>query len=159
MTEMNCNRNSRWRLLADLRIQGPLLLRLVFYWMLFQIAQVGTIALFSYLSEGSGSGFDLKLLIPSVVVSALVLPFAMLDMLKFSNRFIGPMLNLRKKLRTLAIGGAADPVRFRPGDFYIEMSEDFNQIQFRSKPQQTETRESFAAENSDTSSAGTECHV
>ena len=124
--------NKRWRLLADVQIQGPLILRVACYWILFQTVQVGTIAVFSFLSQGS-LGFDLKLLVPSFIVSALILPLVMLDMLKFSNHFAGPMLNLRRKLKQLADDESADPIRLRPGDYYREMSDNFNEIRLRIK--------------------------
>lgn len=160
---MNRARNKRWRLFADVQIQGQLLLRLIAYWALFQIVQVGTIAMFAFLGNGSpdGPGFDISILVPSIVVSSLVLPFVLLDSLKFSNRFAGPMISFRRKMKQLATFQPVEKLYFRPGDFYSELPGYFNEIRQRV----SESENSSSTENNDGSVDSdqlpnrTECHV
>ena len=45
---------------------------------------------------------------------------------RMSNRFVGPVLRLRKGLREVAEGRPAQPLNFRDDDFWREMASDFN---------------------------------
>jgi hypothetical protein len=121
-------KHRRWRLVADPRIQGELLIRLAFYWGIFQFVQLGTIAIFAFLEGGSGTQGGMRFLMPSVIVSALFLPVVMLDSLRFSNRFVGPVVNLKNKLAKLSQGDPGEPVHFRKGDHWKDMAESYNLV-------------------------------
>ena len=145
-------KNKRWRLLANLPIQGGLLLRVCAYWIVFQIGHTGTVAMFDFLSNGQasnsgGTGF----VTPALVVSFLFLPIALLDMTMFSNRFVGPLVGLRRKMIGLAEGESVQEVRFRPGDFYQDLGDAFNVIRNNSVDE-NETEDAKVADR-------IECHV
>lgn len=125
-------KDKRWRLVADLPVQGGLLIRLIGYWLLTQLAFVGTIAMFDFLSNGQAqSTGSVRFVAPAMIVSFLALVIAMLDMLVFSNRFTGPLVNLRNKMNGLACGEAVEEVRFRQRDFHQDLGNAFNEIRKR----------------------------
>jgi hypothetical protein len=70
---------------------------------------------------------------PVFFASALVLPLLLADVLRVSNRFAGPMYRLRNALRDLADGKAVTPVKFREGDFWCNMADEFNRVLERMK--------------------------
>lgn len=115
-------KEKRWRLLADTRVQGQFCLRVVVYWMICQFSLLATMAMFAFLSGESGNTLY-KLVLPGVVVSLMFLPIAMLDMLKLSNRLVGPMINLRRHLSRLQEPATAPKFVLRDGDFYSEISD------------------------------------
>jgi hypothetical protein len=70
---------------------------------------------------------------PVLFASALVLPLLLADVLRVSNRFAGPMYRLRNALRDLADGKPVTPVKFREGDFWCNMADEFNRVLDRMK--------------------------
>ena len=122
--------HKRWRLFADPKIQGGLCLRMVVYWVICQISVIGTICGFDWLAGPSAEGE--VALMPAFVISGLILAFVMLDLVVFSNRFAGPMLNLRRKMKMLADNDPVEEISLRPGDFYVDLAENFNRVRARS---------------------------
>ena len=68
---------------------------------------------------------------PAAVASALLMPMVILDIVRVSNRFVGPLVRLRRSLRELARGEKVEPIRFREGDFWQEIAEEFNAVAAR----------------------------
>jgi nitrogen fixation/metabolism regulation signal transduction histidine kinase len=50
------------------------------------------------------------------------------DTIKLSHRFAGPIYRMQQTIRSLARGGAFTPIKFREFDFWQNMAEDFNQM-------------------------------
>lgn len=63
---------------------------------------------------------------PLFLVLLALLPVFIWDTVKFSNHFAGPMLRLRRAIRALADGEKVQPLKFRNGDFWIPVADDFN---------------------------------
>lgn len=105
---------------------------------------IGTILGFAFITDSSGTG---EAIVPAFIVSTLVLPIMMFDMVVFSNRFAGPMLNLRRKMKQLAETNLSEKIEFRDGDFYRELRDSFNEIR--------EKIISSSAEQSDNAKSGT----
>lgn len=127
---MKKTKNRRWRMIADWKIQGGLLLRLAIYWVTCQFAVIGTMVAFAmFLDQPNGQPAPIsQFLLPSLVVSGLVLPIVMLDMAVFSNRFVGPMFQFRQKLKQMTETATLQEVNFRKGDYYLELRDHFNQL-------------------------------
>ena len=68
---------------------------------------------------------------PAIVASLLMLPFLVKDVIRVSNRFVGPFFRLRGAMRQLAAGEFVGPIKFRKHDFWYEVAEDFNKIATR----------------------------
>lgn len=116
----------RWRLFADTKVQGQHCLRVACYWLIFQFSMLGTIVVFSFITN---SGVALgPLLIPASIVSFLFLPIVLFDAVAFSNRVVGPMVNFRNHLGRILKGEKVEQARFRTGDFYQDICDSFNQL-------------------------------
>ena len=125
----NKNRN---RLIADWKFQGGICIRFAIYWFVCYFVTIATIFGFASL-EGTTqiSGSVSRFFTPALLAVTLVLPLALLELLAFTNRFVGPMVNLRQRLRQLAAGEMPDEVHFRSDDLLKEFEDDFNVIRAR----------------------------
>ena len=65
---------------------------------------------------------------PALVASFILLPLVVYDIIRTSNRFTGPLLRLRRSMRALAAGEQVKEIRFRDGDFWQDLAEDFNAV-------------------------------
>ena len=137
---MKKKQNKRWRLIADVRIQGLLCIRLAIYWMVCQAAMAGTISAMSILTTGAANGSSGgHFIYPALIVSSLVFPILLLDMLVFSNRFAGPMVNYRRKMKQLVENSTSEKIQFRQGDYFMELGDNYNEICERIEAQRPES--------------------
>lgn len=118
---------------VDSTVQGALLRRIFVHWCcFFAVMATAAISLQTLLGDPAQSfadrlwneirGFSL---IGTVMLA--LLPAFMLDTIRFSNRFVGPVTRLRRCLRQLKEGNVA-PIKFRDNDFWLEMGNEFNAI-------------------------------
>lgn len=121
----------RKRLLVDIKVQGALALRVVFYW--FMCLLTVTIGLLVWrMVTGPARLFythfdDMWFHYgPALVGSILLLPLVVVDVLRTSNRFVGPLYRMRGDMRRLARGEKVRPIIFREGDFWHEVADEFN---------------------------------
>jgi len=63
-----------------------------------------------------------------MVVSVVMLPIVLFDVLFLSNRIVGPIYRMRRSLRALAAGEYVAPIEFRKGDFRLELADEFNAV-------------------------------
>jgi hypothetical protein len=68
---------------------------------------------------------------PALSASLIVLPVVMMDVLRMSNRFAGPVFRLRGALREIAEGRPVQPLNFRDDDFWGELGVEFNHAMAR----------------------------
>ena len=125
--------HKRKRLLVDVGVQGSLLLRVTAYW----IACVLTVELLS-LSWQIATGPEQPTYIAyflnqdwrqsciRLVASALLLVPIVLDMLRLSNRFAGPVFRIQRVLREVAQNGIVQHVRLRDKDYWHGFADDLN---------------------------------
>jgi hypothetical protein len=130
------NRNRRTIFLVDREVQGSLMLRVASYW-LFCLLSISLMVLCWNVYTGPPQRFitlaaDLyHRYAPALVASLILLPIVMMDVLRMSNRFVGPVVRLRMAMRELAEGRPAQPLSFRDNDFWRDMATDFNQAAAR----------------------------
>jgi hypothetical protein len=74
---------------------------------------------------------------PAMIASLVLLPLVIIDVLRVSNRFAGPLLRLRRSMRALARGEEVGPIEFRGGDFWREFAEEFNAVAIRMQEERT----------------------
>jgi hypothetical protein len=129
---LNRRRNRRKRHFVDAEVQSGLLLQCAFHWGVFGLGTVIFLFLFHYIVTPVRHDFTwyAKAMWDRYGLIALVLlcllPIFVLDLLKFSNRFVGPLVQLRKAVRQLALGQEVQPLKFRKGDYWLSLAEDFN---------------------------------
>ena len=115
------------------RIQGALVLRVGMYWL---VCVIGIVLMILCWRTGTGPAcpFYVRLIEmwpyygPAVIVSLLMLPLVVVDIIRFSNRFVGPMLRMRQAMRQLARGEYVEPIEFRGTDLWQEFADAFNAV-------------------------------
>lgn len=123
----------RQKLLVDAKVQGTLISRAVLYWLYCLLSVTLLITCWSVLTQPPATSFELLQLMwsacgPTLFGSAIVMPIVLVDLLRVSNRFAGPIHRMRREMRKLASGEAVQPVQVREGDFWFDFAEDFNRI-------------------------------
>ena len=51
-----------------------------------------------------------------------------MHILRFTHRFAGPVLRLRRELRDLADGKQSPTLKFRDGDYWKDLAVEFNRV-------------------------------
>jgi hypothetical protein len=125
----------RRRLLVDNKVQMGLIFRVVAYWCFCVIAIGLMLVALEILDAPDGdffSYFRFDRVWNShgvVLLAALVLlPAILMDVLRFSNRFAGPVYRLRRSMRALGAGEFVAPIKFRDRDYWPELADEFNAI-------------------------------
>jgi hypothetical protein len=120
----------RKRLFVDSKVQGALIMRTCLYWV-FCFAAI-TIMLLIWRSVAMAEPFWMQFdeiwqrHAPIVVAAALLLPVLLVDVVRVSNRFAGPMYRMRRYMREVANGQDAQPVKFREYDYWTEFADELN---------------------------------
>jgi len=123
----------RRRLFIDRPVQSALLIRALLYWSVCLMTQLLFVFFFAVVSssadafyaQGHQLWWHLRL---SVIGATLLLPMILLDILRLSHRWVGPVFRLRTSLQALSRGKFVSPIRFREGDFWQELAGDFNVV-------------------------------
>lgn len=90
-----------------------------------------TVLLRFFANPGAGMASMLtspNLWAPSLIAFVVTLPIASLHLIRFSHRFAGPVHRLRGELRALANGEQRRPLKFRKGDYWTDLADDFNRV-------------------------------
>src|SRR4051812_31215590 len=127
----------------DRNVQGALVVRTCIYWLfcLFSVslmlicwaALTGPIKPFSVMAAELYHRHGAVLL-----ASLILLPIAAMDVLRLSNRFVGPVARMRAALAELAEGRSIEPVHFRDDDYWRDLAGNLNEVAARLK--QSESR-------------------
>jgi len=141
----------RQKLFVEPRMQGLLIFKIVLYWVnAFLTIGLVMAAWHAYIDLPQTS---LELLSdmwgsigPALVASLLLLPLIVMDCVRWSNRYAGPMVRLHDALRDLAEGKPVEPLSFRQGDLWFEMAEHFNRLA-RRMPRDRDSIETASGED------------
>lgn len=125
--------NPRRKKLVDSRVQGALVRRLALQWLAcLVIATLSALVLQFCANPFVSPVVHFKNMWwshgPLLVSVLLLLPVFVMDTIKLSNRFVGPIQRIRVSMRAVAQGEPAEPVSFRAGDFWQEIAEEYNVI-------------------------------
>ena len=115
----------------DANVQGSLARRIIFHWLLFLL--VASLAAF-ILQALSNPFRPLSAHVhdiwwthgPFLLVLFFLLPVFMVDSIKLSHRFAGPIYSLRRAIRDIADGKPARKLKFRRHDFWHDLADDYN---------------------------------
>ncbi len=138
--------HQRKRLFVDPHVQGALILRVVGYWF-YCLLTMATALLVLRVFTGPARIFDWKMADfwhwygPAAVASLLLLIVVVIDAIRMSNRFVGPLYRVRREMQRLAAGEAAEPVRFRDGDYWQEFADEFNAVAQRMELLEAQARQ------------------
>lgn len=123
----------RRQLFVDRKVQGALVVRAIGYWFFCLLTMALGLMLWR-LWTGPARLFYLQFdemwhwYGPAAVASLFVLPLVIVDIVRMSNRFAGPLYRLRRELRKLADGQPVRAIKFRDGDFWMEFADEFNAV-------------------------------
>lgn len=126
----------RKKLFVDKKVQGALLRRLIGYWGLCVLFVTVPLLIAQTFVEPTRFFFQQFGVLwerywPVVCLSFALMPFVLYDAIKFSNRFAGPLLRLRRAMRCFANGEQVQPLRFRDDDYWQDLAVRFNQVMSR----------------------------
>ena len=117
---------------VDREVQTSLLRRLSLHWFLFMFANALAILMWTRFLETPSESWEVTLrlalqrVLPFVLTSLALVPVFVLDAMKLSNRFTGPILRVRRALADIANGASPHPIEFRKGDFWKSLAQDLN---------------------------------
>ena len=126
--------NSRSTIFIDRKVQGALARRIAIHWCTFVFLAFVCLFAQEYFLGEPNQGLIQKL---GAVANEYAFFFLLLlgmvpafiyDTIKLSNRFVGPILRLKNSVRSVADGKPVSPLKFRGGDFWHELADDFNRL-------------------------------
>lgn len=126
--------SKRTRTLVDSEVQGGLLRRVAFHWVLFFICNTLALVVWIRLFEQPDAAWSesfadtVRRFLPFFVITAALIPAFVWDTLKMSNRFAGPIRRLRDTLNEMKQGRSVPPLKFRENDFWQEIASNFNEV-------------------------------
>lgn len=115
----------------DSNVQGALARRIIFHWLIF----LGVAFLASFILQVLTNPFrpisahlqDVWFTHgPFLLVMCFLLPVFIVDSIKLSHRFAGPIFSLRRAIREIAAGQAPRKLKFRRRDFWQDLAIDYN---------------------------------
>lgn len=122
---------------VDRSVQGALARRVLVHWILFLVTSVVSVTIMQILlGDPNRSVLDhvsaaaSRYALFSIVLLAL-LPAFILDTVRLSNRFAGPICRLRTAFRQVAQGEPHEPLKFRGKDFWKDVADDYNAMMER----------------------------
>ena len=118
---------------VDPQVQGALVRRLILHWLgFFVTASIVTFVLQVLSNPLIPISAHLEELWwtqgPFLIVMIFLLPMFVLDTIKLSHRFAGPIYRLRRTIQRVASGEAPRHVKFRDFDFWHGLADDYNKM-------------------------------
>ena len=124
----------RQKVWIDFNVQGVLVGRILLYW--FGVALYFGISLSCYqwmeypeLTTGENIQAIFEQIWPCLPSYILLLPLVIFDMVRLSNRFVGPVYRLRMHLGRLNANASTYALNFRDDDYWQQLAEPINQLQ------------------------------
>jgi hypothetical protein len=127
------SRLNRRKSYVDVPVQGSLIRRLVLHWLVFLFTMALVAFILNVLSDPFRPfSYHWENLVrthgPMLIVSVVLLPMFVIDTIKLSHRFAGPVFALRRAMREIIEGRPPRPLRFRANDFWHEVAQDYNSM-------------------------------
>jgi len=146
------SRPQRRQKFIDSKVQGALARRIIFHWLVFLAVAAVAALLLQVLSDPfrpAGEHFENMWYThgPFLVVMVFLLPVFVIDTVKISHRFAGPIYSLRRSMREVADGKPPRKLQFRDSDFWHELAIDYNAMIARLAPNTKENTEEKLTEH------------
>jgi len=115
----------------DSRVQGALARRIIFHWFVFLAVASLAAFMLQVLSDPFRPASEHMRELwfthgPFFVVMFFLLPVFIVDTIKISHRFAGPVFALRRAIREVVQGKPPRKLNFRRYDFWHELAADYN---------------------------------
>jgi hypothetical protein len=136
---MSMSKEQRGRTFVDAKVQGALARRIIYHWLVFLVVASLTAFLLQAVSNPFRPLADHVRSMwwthgPFLVVFVFLLPVFVVDTIRMSHRFAGPMLSLDRAMREVADGQPPRKLAFRHDDFWRELADDYNAMLERLAP-------------------------
>lgn len=124
----------RNQIITDQVVQGELMFRAIVYWFFCLLVVELLVLGWSIVTGPVGRPIQqvvresLAISAPAIFGSVLLLPLVLLDVIRVSNRFVGPIQSVRCTLQQLANGEPARRVYLRRNDFWQELAHYTNVV-------------------------------
>jgi hypothetical protein len=133
------SRPQRRQQYIDSQVQGALARRIIFHWLVFLSVAAVAALLLQVLSDPFQPAGDHVANLwythgPFLIVMIFLLPVFVVDTIKISHRFAGPIFSLRRTMREVADGQPPRKLKFREDDFWHELADDYNAMIDRLAP-------------------------
>jgi hypothetical protein len=130
---MSHSNPQRKKTFVDPKVQGALVRRLMIHWLSFiAVSSIVTFCLQALSNPFRTWGEHASELWwthgPFFLVMLFMLPVFVLDTIKLSHRFAGPIYRLRQTIRQIAQGDPPPRLKFRDFDFWQGLAKDFNRM-------------------------------
>lgn len=115
----------------DASVQGSLVRRVISHWLVFLMVAFVVSFILQVLSDPFRPlSMHFQNLWwthgPFLLVVLFLLPAYVVDTIKLSHRFAGPIFRLRRAIREVASGEAPQRIKFRKNDFWMDLADDYN---------------------------------
>src|SRR3954454_8916784 len=115
----------------DSNVQGALSRRIILHWLIFMLVTSVVAFVLQVLSDPfRGLSSHFKELWwsqgPFFLVMLFLLPVFVMDAIKLSHRFVGPIFSLRRAIQSIGKGETPRKLKFRQLDFWQDLAEDYN---------------------------------
>jgi signal transduction histidine kinase len=137
-------KHKRERFFVDASVQGLLLRRIVLHWVLFFFVACMSVIALQVMMDDPGRSINERLQTVmrdfslTAVILLTLLPAFLLDTIRLSNRFVGPITRLRSGLREIGSGEKVRRITFRDNDLWKEAASEFNSVLDKVTEQQEE---------------------
>ena len=156
--------HKRRRFFVDPKVQGALIARGVRFWLTSVVLMVCAVAAtWVFITPGVTELMRLREELPSLVGALLVasaavllvLPIVLLDFVRMTNRFAGPVFRLQREMQRAAQGEKVAPVHFRDGDYWQGLADSFNLLIERLEEPAADTNDSARIADEEPVGSGT----
>jgi hypothetical protein len=126
--------NRRLKNLVGDRLQNELMIRLSFHWCIFLAINAFALAIWIRMVEMPDAEWSSVLrtgaarYLPCIAVSIVMLPAFLIDSIKLSNRFAGPLYRISDALKTYRATRESVNLKLRKDDYLQDITEDLNAI-------------------------------
>lgn len=141
---MKKTKHKRERFFVDSTVQGLLLRRIVFHWVIFFFVACGCVLALQAMMGDPEVTFNERVRTVvgdfslTAVILVMLLPAFLLDTIRISNRFVGPITRLRGGLKDLGKGNNTNKMKFRDNDLWHQAADEFNVVLERVNSQEKE---------------------
>ncbi len=123
----------RKKLFINREVQGDIIKRSIFHWYLCTSLILLTVVIYTAFRDPSESALLLVYEMwnhfsPAILASFVLLPIFIYDVIRASNRVAGPLHRLTNEMKQLADGKVVKPLRFRDGDYWQGLADQFNEL-------------------------------
>ena len=124
----------RQKVWIDSNVQGVLVGRIILYWsgiLLYFGISMGCFQMMQNpeWTVGEHVRAIFEQVWPCLPTFVLLLPLVIFDIVRLSNRFVGPIYRLRMHLTRLNANANTYPLNFRDDDYWQQLAEPINQLQ------------------------------